>query len=103
MLTLDLRFLWIFDINRLVTVYFIVFAIVIVIVVVFLFLFVFVIVIVITSFSSALKPSMIFSTVEALVSEYPGDEKKLSVTGAANLIIKTVNGTGDGRLRELMI
>ena len=46
---------------------------------------------------------MIFSTVEALVSEYPGDEKKLSVTGAANFNIKTVNRTGDGRLRELMI
>ena len=46
---------------------------------------------------------MIFSTVEALVSGYPGDEKKLSVTGAANFKIKTVNGIGAGRLRELVI
>ena len=46
---------------------------------------------------------MILSTVEALVGGHPGDEKKLSVTGAANFKIKTVNGTGAGRLRELMI
>ena len=81
----------------------IVIVIVFVIALVFVFVFAIVIVIVIIIILLSLEDKSDTFYSRSSHNWTPRRRKKLSVTGAANFKIKTVNGPGAGRLRELMI